>query len=41
MVQSHPIPNPRALNFGRKRIAHLGKCGLQSLQTRILLGRGV
>ena len=41
VVQSHPVPYARALNFGRQGIAHLGKCRLQSLQPGKLLGCGV
>jgi hypothetical protein len=41
VVQCHPVPNARALNFRRQGIAHLGKSRLQSLQPSKLLGRGV
>ena len=40
VVQSHTVPDPATLNLWGQRIAHLGKRGLQGLQTRVLLGRG-
>ena len=43
VVQSHSVPNARALNFRRQGIAHLGKCRLQSLQpgTRLAIASGL